>query len=310
MKINSFILYFCSGVIIFLCGMNLMTCSFKNTISRSVKKKLGKITKNKITSLMIGLVVTAILQSSSATTLIIISLVHNNLISVHSAVPIIMGTNIGTTITGQLLSFNFKKYIIFLYILSLILMIFPRKNQFKVISKIILSLSLIFTGFEIMSISIIIVKDISFFSNIIIKIGKKKLIGVLLGIFITIVLQSSSMGIGILQALVSNNIVSVNTAIPILLGENIGTCVTSLLGCIIANKSGKQAAIVHILFNIIGVMIFYFFTDVLAQISYIISPENPARQIANAHTIFNVSTTLFLLPFSNFLANLSKKITQ
>lgn len=308
MKINFFILIFCSGIILFFFGMKLMTYSFKNIVSRTIKNKLDKITKNKFAAIMIGLISTAILQSSSATTLIVISLVHSNLLSVYNAIPIIMGANIGTTVTGQLLSFNVKKYTLFLYLLSFIFIIFLRKSRFKIIPKILLSLGLIFTGFEVMTSSILNMKNISFFSNIIMKIGEKKLIGVFSGIFITAIIQSSSMGIGILQTLATNNIISINTAVPILLGENIGTCLSSLLGCIVTNKSGKQAAMVHILFNIIGVVLFYFLTDMLAHIVFIISPKNPARQIANAHTIFNVLTTLFLLPFSNLIANLSKKI--
>jgi len=298
------------GLALFLLGIKIMSSTFEKTVSTSIRTKLYKITSNKILGVILGLVMTGLLQSSSATTLIVISLVHGNLINIYSAVPIIMGANIGTTLTGQLLSFNIDSFTPYLLLLGIVLTPLLRKEPYKVIPQLLLSLGLIFSGMKVMGISIAPLKSSRYFATIITNIGENNNLGIMAGFFLTAIIQSSSTGIAILQIMASSNIIPVLTAIPIILGQNIGTCVDTLIGSFAVNTAGKQTAIVHILFNIIGVIVFYPFVSKLYHVVEYLSPDNVAKQVANAHTIFNIVTTILLLPFSSFLVNIAKKIIK
>lgn len=298
------------GLTLFLSGIRLMSKSFEKIISYKIKYKINKITSSKIGGVFIGIMVTALLHSSSATTIIVISLVHGNLLSIYNAVPIIMGANIGTTFTAQLVAFKVQNISVYLFIIGLLLMIVLRRKKHHIIWKTILSLALIFAGMDVITYSISRIKSTKFFFELIKYLSHSKGMSILAGFMLTAIIQSSTTGITILQVMTASNIIGINSAIPIILGQNIGTCVDTVVGSFATNRVGKQAALVHVLFNIFGVLTFYFFIDHFAALVVNLSPGNPARQIANAHTIFNIVTTIILLPFSSVLLKISKKIIK
>lgn len=299
-----------SGLTLFLSGIRQMSKSFKGIISHKIRHKIDKLTSNKLGGVFIGIIITALLHSSSAATIIVISLVHGNLLSIYNAVPIIMGANIGTTFTAQLLAFEIKNLSIYLFIIGIFLMIVLRNKKHHIIWKTILGLALIFAGMDVITYSISRIKSTKFFFSLIKYLSKSKGMSVLAGFILTAVIQSSTTGITILQVMTASNIIGINSAILIILGQNIGTCVDTVIGSLATNKIGKQAALVHILFNLFGVIIFYFIIDYFCAFIVYLSPDNPARQIANAHTIFNVVTTIILLPFSSVLLYFSQKIIK
>ncbi len=299
-----------SGLTLFLSGIRQMSKSFEGIISHKIRHKIDKLTSNKLGGVFIGIIITALLHSSSAATIIVISLVHGNLLSIYNAVPIIMGANIGTTFTAQLLAFEIKNLSIYLFIIGIFLMIVLRNKKHHIIWKTILGLALIFAGMDVITYSISRIKSTKFFFSLIKYLSKSKGMSVLAGFILTAVIQSSTTGITILQVMTASNIIGINSAILIILGQNIGTCVDTVIGSLATNKIGKQAALVHILFNLFGVIIFYFIIDYFCTFIVYLSPDNPARQIANAHTIFNVVTTIILLPFSSVLLYVSQKIIK
>lgn len=298
------------GLALFLSGIRLMSKSFERVLSYRIKYKINKITSSKLGGVFIGIFLTAFLHSSSATTIIVISLVHGNLLSVYNAVPIIMGANIGTTFTAQLLAFKMQNLSIYLFIISLLLMTILRRKNYHIIWKTMLSLALIFAGMDVITYSISQIKSTKFFFDLIKHLSYSKGMSILAGFILTAVIQSSTTGITILQVMTASNIISIKSSIPIILGQNIGTCVDTVIGSFATNRIGKQAALVHVLFNLFGVFIFYFFTDSFCKFVVNLSPDNPARQIANAHTIFNVVTTIVLLPFSSVLLNVAQRIIK
>ncbi|KPU27749.1 sodium-dependent phosphate transporter [Caloranaerobacter sp. TR13] len=304
------LLSICAGLLLFLLGIKIISTSFEKIVSKKLKIKLYKLTNNKILGVLLGVIITGLLQSSSATTLLVISLVHSNLISIYNAVPIIMGANIGTTITSQIVAIDIKKYAVYLLLAGITTMPLLKKDSTKIISKLLIGISLIFLGIDIISNSIALTNSTKKLSLLIQNIGANDILGIFSGFLITTIIHSSSTGIAILQIMASSHIISVRTSIPIILGQNIGTCIDALIGSLVTNRAGKQAAFVHIIFNISGVIIFYYFINYLYNFVSLISPDNPSRQIANAHTLFNIITTLLLLPFSSTLVNISKKLIK
>jgi len=298
------------GLALFLSGIRQMSKSFEGIVSYKIRNKIDKITSSKLGGVFIGIFITALLHSSSATTIIVISLVHGNLLSIYNAIPIIMGANIGTTFTAQLIAFEINNLSIYFFIVGIILMILLRNKKHHIIWKTILGLALIFAGIDVITYSISRIKSTEFFFSLIKYLSKSKGASILAGFILTAVIQSSTTGMTILQVMTASNIIGINSAILIILGQNIGTCVDTVIGSFATNKVGKQAAIVHVLFNVIGVVIFYFIIDYFCDFIVYLSPDNPSRQIANAHTIFNVVTTIVLLPFSSVLLNISQKILK
>lgn len=298
------------GLSLFLFGMSFMTKSLEKIVSYKIRHTINHYTSNKIGGVIIGTFITALLHSSSATTIIIIGLVHSNLLSIYNAIPIIMGANIGTTFTTQLLAFKVDNIYFYILILGLLLMIILRNSKYSFIWKTLLGLALIFAGMDVISNSMSRIKTTKFFFDLVKHLSNSKGKSILAGFILTAVIQSSSAGVSIIQIMTLSNIIPVNSAIPIILGQNIGTCVDTVIGSLATNKMGKQAALVHVLFNILGVILFYFITDYFSAFIINLTPNNPARQIANAHTFFNVITTIILLPFSSILLNISRKIIK
>lgn len=288
------------GIGLFLYGMKMMGDGLENAAGDKLKGIFDRITSNPVKGVLTGAIVTAIIQSSSATTVMIVGFVNAGLMNLYQATAVIMGANIGTTITAQLISFQFDALApLFLAIGAMIVLFTKRKNT-KQIGNIILGFGILFLGLELMKNAMAPLAESTFFSELIIKLQGKTILGVLLGLVMTAVIQSSSASTGILVALASTGALPLNVAVPILFGNNIGTCVTALISSIGTSKTAKKAALIHLLFNVIGTLIFIPLIGQLTSIVQGITPgmeaEAVKRQIANAHSIFNIINTLILMP--------------
>lgn len=300
------------GLGLFLYGMKMMGDGLENAAGDKLKGIFDRITSNPVKGVLTGAIVTAIIQSSSATTVMVVGFVNAGLMNLYQATAVIMGANIGTTITAQLISFQFDALApIFLAIGAMIVLFTKRKNT-KQIGNIILGFGILFLGLELMKNSMSPLADSSFFSELIIKLQGKTILGVLLGVVMTAVIQSSSASTGILVALASTGALPLNVAVPILFGNNIGTCVTALISSIGTSKTAKKAALIHLLFNVIGTLIFIPLIGQLTGIVQGITPgmgaEAVKRQIANAHSIFNIINTLILMPCIKLLVYVVNRI--
>ncbi|MCI6188996.1 MAG: Na/Pi cotransporter family protein [Clostridium sp.] len=296
------------GLGLFLYGMKLMGDGLENAAGDKLKGILEKVTSNKFIGVLVGAIVTAIIQSSSATTVMVVSFVNAGLMSLVQAVGVIMGANIGTTITAQMVSLDLDAIAPLFVGVGAIAMLICKKKKSKDIFSIVLGFGILFLGMNTMSSAMAPLGESKTFVDIIYFIGDNKLLGILAGLIMTAIVQSSSATTGILVALASTGSIDMNAALPIIFGCNIGTCVTALLASAGANRTAKKASLVHLLFNIIGVFIFLPFMNVVIDLIQKISPDQVTRQVANAHTIFNVTVTLILLPLSKFLVLLVNKL--
>ena len=301
------ILELMAGLGLFMYGMKLMGDGLENAAGESLKRILEKVTSNPIKSVIVGAIVTAIIQSSSATTVMVVGFVNAGLMNLTQAAGIIMGANIGTTITAQLVAFKLNDIApIFIFVGTLIVM-FSKGKRRKELGNIVLGFGILFTGMGIMSSSMKPLAGSPMFEHLIISIGDRWYIGVLVGTLITAVLQSSSATTGILVALATAGAIDINIALPIVFGCNIGTCITAIIASIGANKTAHKAAALHLIFNIVGTIVFLPFLGVLESVVLSMN-DVVSRQIANAHTIFNVINTLLLLPFSKYIIDVVNKI--
>lgn len=295
------------GLGLFIYGMKLMGDGLENAAGEGLKKILEKATSNKFKAVLVGCAVTAVVQSSSATTVMVVGFVNAGLMDLTQAIGIIMGANIGTTITAQLVAFNLSDIApVFVFIGTAIVM-FAKGKRRKEIGNIILGFGILFTGMGIMSGAMEPLTSSQIFKDLIVTIGDNWIIGVIAGAAITAVLQSSSATTGILLALSASGAIDIGVALPIVFGCNIGTCITAILASIGANKTAHKAAAMHLLFNIIGTVIFLPFLPLLGKVVQSTSGD-VSRQIANAHTIFNLVNTFLLLPFSGYLIKAVNKI--
>lgn len=302
----------------FLYGMNIMAEGLQKSAGNKMKQLLGYLTNNRLLGVLVGALVTAIIQSSSATTVMVVGFVNAQIINLTQAAGVIMGANIGTTITAWLVSAS--EWSVFLkpeFIAPLILgigafvLMFAKKEKYRQFSEIAIGFGILFIGLSFMSDSISIYRESPIFSKAFALLGGNPILGILTGVVVTAIIQSSSASVGILQTLAMNGIVNWRSAVFITLGQNIGTCVTALLSSIGANKTAKRAAVIHLLFNVMGAILFgiimlVFFTInqawAVSQIS--------STQISIFHTIFNVTNTIILFPFANLLVKLSGEIVK
>lgn len=298
-----------SGLALFLYGMNVMEQGLELAAGERLKTILEKLTSNRLLAVLVGLLVTAVIQSSSATTVMAVGFVNSGLMTLSQAVGIIMGANIGTTVTGQLIALNVTEIAPLFTAVGLFMMMMPKKKKVTYYGNVIAGLGILFMGLNIMSTAMVPLRELPWFQHLMVSFSNPVL-GILAGALITAVIQSSSASIGILQALASQGLIGIGGAVYIIFGQNIGTCVTSLLASMRGNRSAKRTALCHILFNIIGTVIFVVaiqfipFTDWVVQIS----GANTVKQIANVHTIFNIVTTILLFPFGNQLARLATRL--
>ncbi|MEG1256683.1 Na/Pi cotransporter family protein [Clostridium sp.] len=301
------------GLGLFLYGMKMMGDGLENAAGDKLKGIFDKITSNPIKGVLTGTIVTAIIQSSSATTVMVVGFVNAGLMNLYQAAAVIMGANIGTTITAQLITFKFDTFAPIFLAIGAVMILFSKKRKVREVGQIILGFGILFLGLKLMSGAMSPLKDSIFFKELIMKLQGHKVLGVLIGLMMTAVLQSSSASTGILVALAATGSLPLMVAIPILLGNNIGTCVTALISSIGTSKTAKKAAVFHLLFNVIGAIIFLiiplgFLTDVILRISPTVGAEAIPKQIANAHTLFNVVNTILLIPFIKYLIAFVNKL--
>ena len=296
------------GLGLFLYGMKLMSDGLENVAGEKLKGILEKITSNKVIGVLVGTIVTAIIQSSSATTVMVVSFVNAGLMTLTQATGVILGSNIGTTITAQMVSFNLEVIAPIFIGVGAIVMMSAKKKRIKDLAYIALGFGILFMGMGLMSSSLKPISNLQIFNDFISVIGKNHFLGVLVGLTMTAILQSSSATTGILVALANSGNIDMNVAFPIILGCNIGTCVTAILAGLTANRPAKKAALLHLLFNIFGTVLFLPFSDKVVTFVNYLTPDNVARQVANAHTIFNVVITIFILPISKYFVMLVNHI--
>lgn len=308
------------GLAIFIFGMNMMSESLQKAAGERMKKILSLLTKNPILGVLAGALTTAVLQSSSATTVMAIGFVSAGLMTLPQAISIIFGANIGTTITAQIIAFKISNYI-YLFIFVGFLISFVVKNQkWKYVGQTLFAFGLLFLGIETMGGVMKPLAKSAFFTDMIGKVGNIPVLGVLTGTLMTLVVQSSSATIAVLQNFASqagadgvSSVIGLAGAIPILLGDNIGTTITALLASIGQNKDAKRTAVAHSLFNISGCLLFIWFVPLYAKFIQYISPKGDevaviSRQIANAHTCFNIAMTLIWIPLIFVMVKIVMKI--
>ena len=297
------------GLGLFLYGMNLMGEALEKAAGSKLKKIIELLTSNIFMGVIVGTIVTAIIQSSSATTVMVVGFVNAGIMTLPQAVGVIMGANIGTTVTAQLVSIDINGLAPIALGIGIILYLFTNKPKTKHLAEVLIGFGILFTGMDFMKEAVKPLAEYSGFTNALLTFGKYPILGLLLGFGITAIIQSSSASMGMLVVLASQGLIPLNSALPILYGQNIGTCVTSLLSSIGASISARRAALIHLMFNVLGTIIFLIFLNgIVVKAVVYIDPDNVARQIANVHTIFNITSTLMLLPFNKIIIKLATKL--
>lgn len=307
----SYLFELLGGLALFLYGMNQMSDGLELVAGDKLRIVIEKMTSNFLKSILVGALVTAVIQSSSATTVMVVGFVNANMMTIYQAVGIIMGANIGTTITGQLVALNISTIAPIIAFIGFIMYQFSNKKKRKYIGSAILGLGFLFMGMEFMSKAMEPLRDAPEFVDLMIKF-ENPILGVLVGTAITAILQSSSASLGILQAIANQGIIPITSSMYIVLGFNIGTCITSVLSSIGSSKNAQRTALVHVLFNIIGTIIFIVLSMFLPIGEWVLefSRDYPAAQVANFHTVFNIATTIILVPFAKKLADLAFDIIR
>lgn len=315
------IFMFAGGIGMFLYGMNLMADGMQKGAGGKLQKLLGLLTSNRFFAVLIGALITMIIQSSGATTVMVVGFVNAGIMTLSQAVGVIMGANIGTTITAWVVSLGQlgdavkvlqpSFYAPLLIGVGAFVCLFNKKGGKKLVGEIVIGIGLLFMGLDFMSGAIGAYTDAPIFSEVFRIFGSNPILGVLVGILVTALLQSSSASVGILQTLAANGVVATNAAIFITLGQNIGSCVTSIISCIGANKTAKRAAAIHLMFNVAGAILF-------GGIAFVVFTVNPALaahninsvEISIFHTLFNVTCTILFFPFANGFVKLSGKFIK
>jgi phosphate:Na+ symporter len=296
------------GLGLFLYGMNTMGAGLEKAAGNKLKKMIEALTKNRFTGILVGTLVTMIVQSSSATTVMVIGFVNAGLMTLPQAAGVIMGANIGTTITAQLIAFKLTDYAPIAVAVGVAMWIGAKNKKAKTYSEILIGFGILFIGMDMMGDGLKPLANLPAFTNIMSSLNNP-ILGMLVGLGLTTIVQSSSASIGLLQALAGEGLVSMHMAFPILFGENIGTTTTAMISSIGANKTAKRAAIIHFLFNVIGTLIFM--TVLRYPIEWLvvrISPGDVQRQIANAHTSFNIINVIIQYPFAMLLVRAAERL--
>ena len=296
------------GLALFLYGMNMMSTGLEAAAGDKMKTILEKLTSNRVLGVVVGAVVTAIIQSSSATTVMVVGFVNSGLMTLGQAVWVIMGANVGTTITGQLIALDVGAIAPLFCFAGVAIITFMKKPKLHSWAQIAAGLGMLFIGMDMMSSSMSPLRDSEAFVNIVSSFSNP-LVGILVGAVFTALIQSSSASVGILQALAMSGSVSMGTAVYVLFGQNIGTCITSVLASIGTARSAKRATGIHLMFNVIGTTLFTVICILFPLVEFVegLTPGDVAKQIANMHTIFNICTTLLLLPLGTYMAKLTYK---
>lgn len=303
------ILSMAGGLGLFLFGIRTMGDGLENAAGAKLKRMLEVLTGNRFLAVLVGFVVTAIIQSSTATTVMVVGFVNAGMMSLAQAVGVIMGANIGTTVTSLLIALNFSSVAAASVLVGVILMLASKKTVVKNLGAIFTGLGLLFLGIDMMSDSMAPLRESAGFMNFIVTVSEsplRPLFGIILGIVMTAVLQSSSASVGVLQTLAMQGLVPLKFSVFVLFGQNIGTCLTALFSTVGAKKNSKRAAVIHLLFNLIGTGIFILIALLTPYVEWIekLSPD-PMAQIAISHIVFNIVSTVVMFPFAKVLVKLS-----
>lgn len=297
------------GIGLFLYGITLMGEHTEKAFGEGLKRTLGVLTKNRFTGMLTGLAVTGIIQSSSATTVMTVSFVASGLMSLSQAVGIVMGANIGTTVTSLLIAFNFSALAPLAIFFGAAVKIFSKKERTAHICFLVIGFGLLFLGMNTMSLSFSYLRDNEAFLGFI-SACKGKIPCILTGLIMTAVLQSSSATVGILQALALAGLVDSQSALYIIFGQNIGAVIPTMLSAVGAKKEAKQVGIIHLLFNLIGTVFFFILFEAVPFPSLIYRVGSPSMQVSLMHIGFNVLSTVLLMPFGNQLITMSNKLCR
>jgi len=298
------------GLGMFLYGMKMMSDGLENVAGDRMRRVLEVLTSKRPAGVLVGAGVTAVVQSSSATTVMVVGFVNAGLMTLLQATGVIMGANIGTTITAQLIAFKLSDIAPFFLFIGMVFTVFVKKRVLSRFGEILLGFGILFVGLTLMSQAMAPLRESELFRNLLVSF-KSPVVGVAFGAIFTAVIQSSSASVGILQALAGLGLIGLDSAVYVILGQNIGTCVTALLAAIGTSPNSKRTAGVHLMFNIMGSFIYLLIIAAFpAIVSWVasISPDNIARQIANFHTLFNVSVTILLFPFAKPMVKLITRI--
>lgn len=310
------------GLSLFLFGMSLMGQALERRAGNRLKVLLGKLTTNRITGLTTGLGVTAVIQSSSATTVMVVGFVNSGLMTLRQAINVIMGANVGTTVTAWILSLSgissdnvFVKllkpssFTPILALIGIILYMFTKESKKRDTGMILLGFATLMFGMEAMSGAVSGLRDLPEFQNMFVAFTNPVL-GVLAGAILTAIIQSSSASVGILQALASTGAVTYGAAIPIIMGQNIGTCITAIISAVGANKNAKRAALVHLSFNVIGTVVWLSIFCIVKAVAVpaILGESASLMGIAVCHSAFNILCTMLMLPLAGMLEKMVKKM--
>lgn len=303
------ILSLLGGLALFLYGMQMMSGGLEAAAGNKMKQILEKLTANRFLAVAVGAAITAVIQSSSATTVMVVGFVNSGMMTLSQAVWIIMGANIGTTITGQLIALDVGMLAPLFAFIGVSMVVFLKAPKAHHYGEILAGLGVLFIGMGMMSDSMRPLREVPEFINLMTKFSNP-VIGIGVGALFTAVIQSSSASVGILQSLAGNGLIGLGDAVFVLFGQNIGTCITAVLAAIGTSKNAKRTTLIHLLFNVIGTTIFTIVCLVfpLTVLVESFTPGNAPAQIANMHTLFNIVTTLLLLPFGQYLAVLAEKI--
>lgn len=303
------ILSLLGGLALFLYGMQMMSTGLEAAAGNKMKSILEKLTSNRIKGVLVGAGITAVIQSSSATTVMLVGFVNSGLMTLGQAVWVIMGANIGTTITGQLIALDMGAIAPLFAIVGVASIMFVKNDKVHHISSIFAGLGILFIGMDTMGAAMTPLQNSPEFISLMTKFNNP-LLGILVGAVFTAIIQSSSASVGILQALARTGQIPLSGAVFILFGQNIGTCITAVLASIGMKVNAKRTTLIHLMFNIFGTVVFASICMVTPYVDFIrsLTPNDPVAQIANAHTIFNIATTLVLLPFGTYMAKIAEHV--
>ncbi len=303
------ILTLLGGLALFLYGMQMMSNGLEAAAGNRMKAILEKLTANRVKGVLVGAGITAVIQSSSATTVMVVGFVNSGLMTLKQAVWVIMGANIGTTITGQLIALDIGAVAPVFAIAGVAAIMFIKNEKVHHISSIFAGLGILFMGMDMMGNAMEPLQDSAAFIQFMTTF-KNPLVGILIGAVFTAIIQSSSASVGILQALAATGMIPLSSAVFILFGQNIGTCITAVLASIGMKVNAKRTTVIHLMFNIFGSVLFTVICLVTPFVSWMeaLTPGNPVSQIANVHTVFNIVTTLILLPFGTYMAAAAERI--
>ncbi len=297
------------GLALFLYGMQMMSSGLESVAGNKMKQILEKLTANRFLGVLVGAGITAVIQSSSATTVMVVGFVNSGMMTLRQAVWIIMGANIGTTITGQLIALDVGAFAPIIAFIGVAMIVFLKSEKLHHMGSILAGLGVLFIGMDMMSAAMKPLANSEDFVSLLTKF-ENPVLGILAGTIFTALIQSSSASVGILQALANSGVIGLSSAAFVLFGQNIGTCVTALLASIGTNRNARRTTVIHISFNVIGTVIFTVLCLMTPLIAFMegLTPTNPSAQIANLHTTFNVVTSLLLIPFGGLLTLLAEKL--